>query len=179
MTHEPRSPAANRARRRGVAAQRRVIVSTLIAVGAALGVMWVARPVVEPAAQKAPTPAPPARPSNEGPPALPIPPSDADVLLVHGEPSILINKETLSDHAPVSVELAMPVRLVGDGVFETRVMTEGREMLRLEGRVRGPDRNVVRIDVPGGWLEPGTYLFEVETGERSHFPMRRFMMMVD
>lgn len=185
MTPASESKSAARARRTSAAARRRVIMAALIAVVAAAGVMWVARPVDDAVDREAAAAAATAgldagRTADDAEEvALPIPPSDADVLLVNGAPAGIVRAESLRQDAPTRLDLAAAARFVGGNVLTTRVMSEGREMLELEGRVGGPDRNVVRIDVPAGWFEPGSYLIEVRTGETSHAPLRRFALIVD
>jgi len=180
MSSEPKSPSAMRARQRSIAGQRRVIGAAAIATIAALGVLWVVGPTDAPVAPPADPPPSAAAPGDEEEAALPIPPSDADLMLVFGMASGTVDANALPQDAPVSVDLAVPVRLDAKGTpLTTRVMSEGREMLVLDGQIGGPDRNLVRIDVPPGWLSPGSYLIEIQTRERNHFPLRRFALIVD
>jgi hypothetical protein len=39
-------------------------------------------------------------------------------------------------------------------------------------------RTAATIEVDPGYLEPGTYLVEVQTTERSHLPLRRYFIVV-
>ena len=177
----PRSPSAQRARRRTHQAKRKVILAALIAVMMAGGVLWISQssdsPTVADSADSAePVPTFSARATDD---VVPIPNSDADLMLINGEQAPVIALADLGNLPTVTIDLAVPVRLDGQDIFETRIMTEGRPMLTLEGRVLGEERNRLRIEAPTDWLIPGTYLFEFRTRERAALPLRRFVLMVD
>ena len=177
-TSGSRSPSAQRAQRRSDQAKKKVILAALIAVMMAGGVLWISRssdsPTLAEPAEPAPTFSP--RATDD---VVPIPNSDADLLLVNGEQAPVISLADLGNLSTVTIDLAVPVRLEGQDTFETRIMTEGRPMLTLEGRVLGEERNRLRIEAPTDWLIPGTYLFEFRTRERAALPLRRFVLMVD
>lgn len=176
-----RSPSAQRARRRTHQAKRKVTLAALIAVMMAGGVLWISQSSDSPtatdsadSAEAVPTFS--ARATDD---VVPIPNSDADLMLINGEQAPVIALADLGNLPTVTIDLAVPVRLDGQDTFETRIMTEGRPMLTLEGRVLGEERNRLRIEAPTDWLIPGTYLFEFRTRERAALPLRRFVLMVD
>ncbi|MCH2184878.1 hypothetical protein MK280_03300 [Myxococcota bacterium] len=172
------SASSQRARRRSDQARKKVILAALIAVMMAGGVLWISQ------SSDSPTPLKPAEAVPTFSPratddVVPIPTSDADLMLVNGEQAPVITLADLGNLPTVTIDLAVPVRLEGQDTFETRIMTEGRPMLTLEGRVLGEERNRLRIEAPTDWLIPGTYLFEFRTRERAALPLRRFVLMVE
>ena len=179
-------------RRQSGAAQRSVLVGTAVAGLAALAVYAVVTGGGDAPGPKAPTPLErlPARgpaPAPETPDEasaaedapIEVPPSDADVVLVSGVAAGPVHARALPTDAPASIDLVLPISIEGADVLAARILAEGREPLVLEGAVRGPGREVVRLEVPPGWIEPGSYLIEVKTTERTHFPLRRFALIVD
>lgn len=173
---EPRSPSAERARRRARAGQRRVITATLISVTAALGVLWVARPTE-------PGPPPPQSEvvPTSGPQALGAgPESDADLVLVWGEPTGALDRSRLPSDGPFSLDLRLPVPIdEGTEWLAVKIFRDRKDPFDLEGRVRGVDRDRVRLDIPTERLGPGSYLINVRTTESSHFPFRRFVLLIE
>lgn len=178
-------------RQRG-AAQRSVVIGTAVAGFAALAVYAVVMGGGDVPGPQAPTPLErlPARGPAPAPEAtdeasaaedapIEVPPSDADVVLVSGVTAGPVHARALPTDAPASIDLVLPITIEGAEVLAARILAEGREPLILEGAVRGPNREVVRLEVPPGWIEPGSYLIEVKTTERSHFPLRRFALIVD
>jgi hypothetical protein len=191
--------ASGRARRRqGGASQRSILIGTGVAGLAALAVYAVVTGGGDAPGPQAPTPLerlperralpapeePAARdhadeePTDEEAP-IEVPPSDADVVLVTGVAAGPVHARDLPTDTPASIDLVLPITIEDAEVLATRIYAEGREPLVLEGAVRGPNREVVRLEVPPGWIEPGSYLIEVRTTERSHFPLRRFALVVD
>ena len=61
-----------------------------------------------------------------------------------------------------------PVRLVSQ---------PDHRILELAGALEA-DRRAATIEVDPGYLQPGTYLVEMKTTERSHFPLRRYFIVV-
>ena len=55
--------------------------------------------------------------------------------------------------------------------------TRGRA-LDLLAAVEVDGRMSARLEVEPGWLLPGSYLVELRTTERSHFPLRRYPLEV-
>ena len=178
MTEQTRSAASQRARRRSTQAKRKVILAGLVAVLLAIGVLWIGRSseTPEPPAAQPPQDFFSAR-ATDG--IVEIPRSDADLLLVNGAEATLLKRADLVPGTSITVDLAVPIRLEGSDVFETRIMTEGRPLMKLEGQVVGESRQRLRINVPTDWMIPGTYLFEFRTQERTALPLRRFLVMVE
>jgi hypothetical protein len=58
-----------------------------------------------------------------------------------------------------------------------RVLGPNGRMLEGEASL-GDDRMDARFEIDPAWLSPGHYLVEVQTTERSHFPVRRYVLEV-
>jgi hypothetical protein len=50
--------------------------------------------------------------------------------------------------------------------------------LKLPDAVVATDRGEVRVEIENGWLSPGRYLIEIETTEKSHLALRRYVLEV-
>ena len=61
-----------------------------------------------------------------------------------------------------------PVRLVSQ---------PDHRILEIDGAIES-GRNAATIAVDSGYLQPGTYLVEIKTTEQSHFPLRRYFIIV-
>jgi hypothetical protein len=78
----------------------------------------------------------------------------------------------------VGVDLLLPDPIEGDEPLGFRIVSpDGR---RLEGQASpgGDDRRRARVQIEPGWLSQGRYLVELRTREKSHFPIRRFVLDV-
>lgn len=79
----------------------------------------------------------------------------------------------------VKLELLLPVAATSGARRPVRVYAANRAPLELESAPMTGERSRVRIDLPASAiLLPGKYIVEVETDERSTFPLRRFAIEV-
>jgi hypothetical protein len=44
--------------------------------------------------------------------------------------------------------------------------------------VPGPDRTIASVALEVEWLSPGSYLIELQTTERTHMPLRRYLLEI-
>jgi hypothetical protein len=58
-----------------------------------------------------------------------------------------------------------------------RLMSQDQRALEIPGALDS-DRTAATIELDPGYLQPGTYLVEIETTEQSHFPLRRYFIIV-
>ena len=148
------------------------------------------RTVAEPRNPPGIVPAEPPTPSSKTASKRPAEPTPQDLsasppepVPAHGYPvepgaTLELSSEDFPRGAPVVVSLklgepsatgdARPVRLIAD--------PSGR-VLEIDGFLDA-DRLHATIEVEGSWLEPGRYVVEVKTTERSHFPLRRYAIQV-
>jgi hypothetical protein len=153
-----------------------VLVGSAVAAVAALAVAWV---VGRGAGPEGAGPATAVRPTPLGAAAtFGGPPAHA--ALVWGETGAPVSASALPTDAPFVIDLDLPVAIdPGADVLASRILTLGRPPLELDGAVGGAARDVVRLEVPPGWLAPGSYLIEVRTTERNPLPLRRFALIVE
>ncbi len=53
-----------------------------------------------------------------------------------------------------------------------------REALEIRGALHEADRRSARFELQADWLSPGRYIIEMKTTERTHFPLRRYVLEV-
>lgn len=81
---------------------------------------------------------------------------------------------------PVDLELREPAS--GPEPLEGRILAfdvERENRVRaLQAQLVGEQRDRTRVELPADLLEPGLYLIEIRTGERSHLPLLRYRLEV-
>jgi hypothetical protein len=80
---------------------------------------------------------------------------------------------------PLALSLDLEVRPERFDPHPTRIMTVGREPLDIVAVIDPTDPTRAQIEVPPGWLAPGRYVVDVKTTERSHFPLRRYQILIE
>lgn len=91
---------------------------------------------------------------------------------------LTLEADTLPVEGALALALDLPDEARGDSPRDARVLGPDGEQLRttatsLPGAGRG-----VRIEIDSSWLRPGRYLIEVETTEKTHFPLRRYVLEI-
>jgi hypothetical protein len=91
--------------------------------------------------------------------------------------AVELDSRTLAPGKPVVLRLllAEPSR-TAEPLAGRLIGTDGRT-LDLAGAL-GADRLDARVEVDPGFLRPGRYMLEVATTEQSHFPRRRYVIIV-
>ena len=80
-----------------------------------------------------------------------------------------------------SLNLDLEVPATGDEPLRGRVLAmhdTARTPLPIEAAIAGEQRRHATLALPGYWLTPGRYVIEVRTRERSHLPLRRYVVEV-
>ncbi len=149
-----------------------LVVATAVAV--LLLVLWSSGGRSPGGADPAPAPPSAARPLKA---ADREPATLADYTLRSGEIA-KIELAAPSGDRPLALDLALgePSRTAEPLAAQLRDMN-GR-VLDLPAAVAVDGRMSARIEIEPGWLSPGSYLVELRTTERSHFPMRRYPLEV-
>lgn len=101
----------------------------------------------------------------------------ADRTLRSGE-TIEVAAGALPSGRPVILDLQLAEPSKSADSLAGRILAEGRTPLEFEGVIQGEDRGRARVGVDGDWLSPGRYIIEIETTERTHFPLRRYALEV-
>ena len=78
---------------------------------------------------------------------------------------------------PVAFSLRLGEGSTNDEPRSVRLIATDGRVLELDG-VLANDRMSASIDVPAEFLLPGRYLVEVKTTEATHFPLRRYVVVV-
>jgi hypothetical protein len=98
----------------------------------------------------------------------PLPPTGS-LHLVHSD---------IAGDAPFVVHLGLPEPSRDEQPRPVRLISQpDHRILELDGRL-SDDRSAAAIEIDPAYLAPGEYLVEVETTERSHFPLRRYAIVV-
>lgn len=126
------------------------------------------------AAAEHPAPAPtapaPARP------AIPLAEPGAPLVV---EPSgrIAIAHDALPSDGPLVVHLRLGEPSADDRPRPVRIAAADGRVQELQGALDA-DRGAALLELDPAWLTPGVYLVEVKTTERSHIPLRRYVLEV-
>jgi hypothetical protein len=103
-----------------------------------------------------------------------VAPREGPVRVESGE-TVAIEAQGLTGDAPVALELALPE---GVSAKSGRIVLPGLEQVRLDEDVAGQSGSVA-LALPVEQLrEPGRYLVEIRTDERSPLPLRRYAIEV-
>jgi hypothetical protein len=127
-------------------------------------------------AQRAPPPAAerPARPVREVTPAR----ADSGALSIASSETLVVEAASLHAGEPLVVHLLLPEPPEGDEPHAVRVLAPDGRLLETRAPVLGGDRRGVALALDPTWLEPGRYIVEVKTTEKTHFPLRRYVVEV-
>jgi len=128
-------------------------------------------------AQPAPPPAAelPARPVlREVTPAR----ADSGALSIASSETLVVEAASLHAGEPLVVHLLLPEPPEGDEAHAVRVLAPDGRLLEARAPVLSGDRRGVALALDPAWLEPGRYIVEVKTTEKTHFPLRRYVVEV-
>jgi hypothetical protein len=132
------------------------------------------------------TPAPAASPAIPAPEAsvpafAPPPPPPAAPATSHSvAPSgkLELERAAFPTSGPVRVSLELPEMSADAEPRPVRLVSQpDHRILELPGALDS-GRTAATIEVDPNYLQPGTYLVEMQTTERSHFPLRRYVIVV-
>jgi len=113
-------------------------------------------------------------PANPNGPAV----EPAELDLTAGE-TISIEAQDLPTERPLRLNLLLPAALPSANALPARIVAmDGSRELKLPDAVVADDRERVELRIESGWLSPGRYLIELETTEKSHFAVRRYVIEV-
>ncbi len=104
----------------------------------------------------------------------------APAVVIEDKGRLKVVLASLQEGEVAAVGLAMPDDARGDAPLETRVIDATRErVIDLEAIPISGEGAGVRLEIDPEWLEPGQYLIQVRTAEKSHFPVRRYVLEVE
>jgi hypothetical protein len=162
---------------------RRVLPWRAFVVGVllALGIGYALRPNAERTAPPDVPAAPAPQAASEPTPAapdVPAPPAATGTPIAKAGGTLQLDRAAFPASGPVRVSLELPVTSADDSPRPVRLISQpDHRILEISGAVES-GRTAATIAVDSGYLQPGTYLVEMETTERSHFPLRRYFIIV-
>jgi hypothetical protein len=84
----------------------------------------------------------------------------------------------LAGSEPVLLDLLLPAPPESVTDLPVRVLAPDGRVLELQGLIAAEDRGRARVVLDPAWLSPGRYIVEIQTMERTHFPLRRYALEV-
>ena len=101
-----------------------------------------------------------------------------DFDLTAGE-TMSVTVQDLPTGRPLRLNLLLPAALPGADAFPARIVaTDGSRELKLADAVVADDRGKARVRIESGWLSPGRYRIEIQTGEPSELAVRRYPLEI-
>ena len=100
-----------------------------------------------------------------------------DLTLLSGE-TLEIPADALPADRALELNLQLAEPSASSDPLAGRILSEGRAPLHLSAAILGEDRRTARVAIEANWLSPGRYVIEVQTTERTHFPLRRYAFEV-
>lgn len=106
-------------------------------------------------------------------------PAASGPLAVGSGQTLTLSATSLPAARPLAVELRLPEPSADADPRPVRVYAPDGRQLEIQAPLADSERRGVRVEIPAAWLAPGRYVVEVETTERSHFPLRRYVLQVE
>jgi hypothetical protein len=157
----------------------RVLAAFAVGVGLSVGVGLALLRGSADAPPPAPSPAIPAVAPSELAPALPVPaPAPAARPPIEPGKTLRLERAAFPASGPVRVSLGLPEMSADDEPRPVRLISQpDHRILQIRGSLES-GRTAATIEVDPGYLQPGAYLVEMETTERSPLALRRYWIMV-
>jgi hypothetical protein len=118
----------------------------------------------------------PAATTQPAPPSATSPPAATHA--VAPSQTLQLERAAFPASGPVRVSLELPEMSADGEPRPVRLISQpDHRILEIPGALDS-GRTAATIEVDPGYLQPGTYLVEVKTTEQSHFPLRRYFIVV-
>src|SRR5688572_21865753 len=148
----------------------------------ALGVGYALRPTPGPVATPGAAPAAPPVAPQPAPvtPDAPKPAAStaAGTPIAKAGGTLQLDRASFPASGPVRVSLELPVASADDSPRPVRLVSQpDHRILEIDGAIES-GRTAATIAVDSSYLQPGTYLIEMQTTEQSHLPLRRYFIIV-
>jgi len=79
----------------------------------------------------------------------------------------------------LEVGLVLPVRHETEDPLDARLIDQGGRTYETRAVLTGSGGDYARLAVPPEWLAPGGYLIELRVREKTHLPLRRYVLVVE
>ena len=107
----------------------------------------------------------------------PVPPAPAHAV-ASGE-TLTLSAAALEREPAVTIGLDLGVPSADGAPRPARVIAPDGRLLEQQAPVEASERRTASLTLDSEWLRPGRYIVEVKTTERSHFPLRRYAVVVE
>lgn len=81
-----------------------------------------------------------------------------------------------ADELNLSLELAKDAR--GDSPLSVRIVSVDGRVLDTSAQARNNTDDSVQIGVDKNWLQPGRYMIQIKTAEKTALPLRRYVLEI-
>jgi len=102
----------------------------------------------------------------------------ASVATLATHETIEIPKAWLSADEPLVLKLQLGEPVAGAEPLSGRLLTDGRDPVDITHALRGAGPGVALVEFESGWLSLGRNVIEIKTNERTHLPLRRYVLQV-
>jgi hypothetical protein len=128
------------------------------------------------------SPGAPRRPGAVSPPAPPSEPAArgaGESAPLESGATLEVSRRALRGGAPLVLELRLGEPDAGVEPLSGRIVVAGRTPRDLTPSLVGRSGSLARVEIDADWLaSPGRYIVEVKTNERTHLPLRRYVLEV-
>lgn len=93
--------------------------------------------------------------------------------------TLIVPPGSLPASGVLTLELHFPEPSADAEPRPVRVYAPDGRVLERQAPLADSERRGVRLEIPAEWLSPGHYVVEIETTERTHFPLRRYVVEVE
>jgi len=115
-------------------------------------------------------------------PASPTPPGPAKQpaadFRIPDRGRLSLEAKDLPASGSVAIALDLPDEARGAEARSVQVASTDGRALQTVATIEPGEGSGVRIQLDAAWLAPGRYMIQVETNEKTHFPLRRYVLEV-
>lgn len=119
------------------------------------------------------SPAQGTQPASDSPPALPEPD-----YLISESGRLEISAESLAEGEMLTLGLALSDDARAADALEVRVISLDGRVLDISALPLSGEGTGVQLAIDAGWLQPGSYMIQIKTTEKSALPLRRYVLVV-
>ena len=115
-------------------------------------------------------------PSDSSPELVgPLPPAAPANRITEGG-RLSIDATSLRDGDVLALGLGLPEEAQGEEPLSVRVVSVDGRRLETTAVPAAGSESGLRLEIDPEWLAPGRYMIEVRTAEKTHFPIRRYVL---
>jgi hypothetical protein len=107
----------------------------------------------------------------------PLPPAAPANRITEGG-RLSIDATSLRDGDVLALGLGLPEEAQGEEPLSVRIVSVDGRRLETTAVPAAGSESGLRLEIDPKWLAPGSYMIEVRTAEKTHFPIRRYVLEV-